>query len=37
MDANNKLTHEEGVGFLTALITLIYNLVKSIKRKDPKA
>jgi len=28
----NKLTHEEGVGFLTALIALIYNFVKSFKK-----
>lgn len=33
MDANNKLTHEEGVGFLTALFTLIYNFVKAVKKK----
>jgi len=30
--ANMKLTHEEGVGFLTALIALIYNFVKSFKK-----
>lgn len=33
MDTNNKLTHEQGVGFLTALITLIYNFVKALKKK----
>jgi len=33
MNTTNKLTHDEGVGFLTALIALIYNLVKSLKKK----
>lgn len=31
---NNKFTHEEGMAFLSALVALIYNLVKSIKKKD---
>ncbi len=35
--SKKTMSHEEGVNFLTALIALIYNLVQSIKRKDPNA
>jgi len=31
MANEKKMTHEEGMNFLGALIALIYNLVKSIK------
>jgi len=33
MTTENKLTHEEGVSFLSALIALIYNFVKAFKKK----
>lgn len=36
MEKKSKLTHEEGVGFLTALISLIYNFVKSLKKDKTK-
>jgi len=32
MANDKKFTHEQGVSFLSALITLIYNFVKSFKR-----
>jgi len=32
MANDKKITHEQGMTFLTALITLIYNFVKSFKR-----
>lgn len=32
--AKTKFTHEDGMNFLAALVQLIYNLVKSIKKKD---
>jgi len=32
MSNEKKFTHEEGVSFLTALITLIYNFVKNFKK-----
>jgi len=32
MANEKKITHEQGVSFLTALIALIYNFVKSFKR-----
>jgi len=32
MANEKKMTHEEGVTFLSALIALIYNFVKSLKK-----
>lgn len=34
MATETKFTHEEGMAFLSALVALIYNLIKSIKKKD---
>ena len=33
MDQKSKLTHEQGMSFFAALVTLIYNFVKGIKKK----
>jgi len=32
MEKETKFTHEQGMAFLTALVALIYNFVKSFKR-----
>lgn len=36
MEKKNKLTHEQGMNFLSALVALIYNFVKALK-KDKNA
>jgi len=37
MAKDKKFSHEEGVSFLTALIALIYNFIKSFKRTNASA
>ena len=32
MEKKTKLTHEQGMAFLNALVQLIYNFVKALKK-----
>lgn len=33
---NKNFTHEDGMNFLNTIITLIYNFVKTLKKRDGK-